>query len=65
MLGASFRGGLGQLNRRRLAMANSVPGLESLLATLPTELSDNLFAKARPVSLAASQTLFVEGDVSG
>ena len=43
-------------------MARSVPGLESLLATLPTELSDNLFAKARPVSLAASQTLFVEGD---
>ena len=43
-------------------MAKSVPGLESLLATLPTELSDGLFAKARPVSLAASQTLFAEGD---
>ena len=43
-------------------MDKSVPGLESLLATLPTELSDSLFAKARPVSLAASQTLFVEGD---
>ena len=43
-------------------MARSVPGLESLLATLPTELSNNLFATARPVSLAVSQTLFVEGD---
>jgi CRP-like cAMP-binding protein len=43
-------------------VAKSVPGLESLLATLPSELSDSLFAKARPVSLAASQTLFVEGD---
>jgi len=32
------------------------------LAALPTELSHSLFAKARPVSLAASQTLFVTGD---
>src|SRR5262249_39901172 len=59
--GDSFLGG-GQLNRRRLAMAKSISGLESLFATLPTELSDSLFAKARPVSLATSQTLFVEGD---
>jgi len=43
-------------------MANSVSGPESFLATLPTDLSHNLFAKARPLSLAASQTLFVAGD---
>jgi CRP/FNR family cyclic AMP-dependent transcriptional regulator len=43
-------------------MAKSVLRPESLLATLPTELSRSLFAKARPLSLAASQTLFVEGD---
>src|SRR5262244_3321182 len=43
-------------------MAKSVPPAESWLATLPTELSHSLFAKARPVSLAASRTLFVAGD---
>jgi CRP/FNR family transcriptional regulator len=43
-------------------MAESVLRPESLLAALPTELSHSLFAKARPVSLAASQTLFVTGD---
>src|SRR5262250_268709 len=43
-------------------MAKSVPQLESWLATLPTELSHRLFAKARPLSLAASRTLFVAGD---
>ena len=43
-------------------MAKSVPGPESLLAALPTELSQSLFAKARPVSLAADQTLFMAGD---
>src|SRR5262249_15738884 len=43
-------------------MAKSVPRPESWLATLPTELSHRLFAKARPLSLAASQTLFVAGD---
>ena len=43
-------------------MAKSVPRPESLLAALPAELSHSLFAKARPVSLAASQTLFVAGD---
>jgi CRP-like cAMP-binding protein len=32
------------------------------LAAVPTELSHSLFAKARPVSLTASQTLFVTGD---
>jgi CRP/FNR family cyclic AMP-dependent transcriptional regulator len=35
---------------------------ESLLAALPAELSQSLFAKARPVSLAASETLFVAGE---
>jgi CRP-like cAMP-binding protein len=43
-------------------MAKSVPGPESLLAALPTELSQSLFAKTRPVSLAADQTLFMAGD---
>ena len=43
-------------------MAKSVPRPESWLATLPTELSPHLFAKARSLSLAASQTLFVAGD---
>jgi CRP/FNR family transcriptional regulator, cyclic AMP receptor protein len=43
-------------------MAKSVPKPESLLAALPAELSHGLFAKARPLSLAASQTLFVAGD---
>src|SRR6266571_4156173 len=43
-------------------MAKSVPRPESLLAALPAELSHSLFVKARPVSLAASQTLFVAGD---
>src|SRR6476619_6970393 len=35
---------------------------ESLLAALPTELSQSLFAKARPLSVKADQTLFVAGD---
>ena len=43
-------------------MAKSLRRPESLLATLPTELSHRLFAKARPLSLAASQTLFEAGD---
>jgi CRP/FNR family cyclic AMP-dependent transcriptional regulator len=43
-------------------MAKSVPQPESWLATLPTELSHRLFAKARPLSLAASRTLCVAGD---
>src|ERR1700758_1277577 len=43
-------------------MTKSVPRPESWLATLPTELSPRLFAKARSLSLAASQTLFVAGD---
>src|SRR5262249_16843849 len=43
-----------------LAMAS--PRSESLLAALPTELSQSLFAKARPLSLKANQTLFVAGD---
>src|SRR5262245_5881733 len=48
--------------RTRLPMAKPVPRPESLLAALPTDLSQSLFAKARPVSLAASQTLFVAGE---
>jgi CRP/FNR family cyclic AMP-dependent transcriptional regulator len=43
-------------------MAKSVPQPESWLAELPPELSQSLFAKARPLSLAAAQTLFVAGD---
>jgi len=43
-------------------MAKPAPRLESLLAALPTELSQSLFAKARPLSLKADQTLFVAGD---
>ena len=43
-------------------MAKSAPRPESLLAALPTELSQSLFAKARPLSLAAHRTLFVAGD---
>src|SRR5207253_3382527 len=35
---------------------------ESLLAALPAEWSQSLFAKARPVSLKADQTLFMVGD---
>jgi CRP/FNR family transcriptional regulator, cyclic AMP receptor protein len=43
-------------------MAKPAPRLESLLAALPPELSQSLFAKARPLSLKADQTLFVAGD---
>jgi len=43
-------------------MAKPVPPTESWLAALPTELSQRLFANARPLSLAASRTLFVAGD---
>ena len=43
-------------------MAKSAPRLESLLAALPAEWSQSLFAKARPLSLKADQTLFVAGD---
>jgi CRP/FNR family cyclic AMP-dependent transcriptional regulator len=43
-------------------MAKSVPPPESLLASLPTELSHGLFAKALPQKLAADQTLFWAGD---
>src|SRR5262249_22927246 len=50
------------VKRTRLPMAKPVPKPESLLAALPQELSQSLFAKARPVSLAASETLFVAGE---
>jgi CRP/FNR family transcriptional regulator, cyclic AMP receptor protein len=44
-------------------MAKSVRRPESFLfETLTTELSHRLFVKARPLSLAASRTLFVAGD---
>jgi CRP/FNR family transcriptional regulator, cyclic AMP receptor protein len=43
-------------------MAKSRPRPESLLAALPTELSQSLFAKAHHLSLKANQTLFVAGD---
>ena len=43
-------------------MAKSLPRPESLLVSLPTELLHRLFAKARPLSLAASRTLFVAGE---
>jgi CRP/FNR family cyclic AMP-dependent transcriptional regulator len=43
-------------------MAKSAPRPESLLAALPAELSQSLFAKARPLSLKADQILFVAGD---
>src|SRR5262249_52873055 len=43
-------------------MAKPAPRTESLLAALPTELSQSLFANARPLSLKADQTLFVAGD---
>jgi CRP/FNR family cyclic AMP-dependent transcriptional regulator len=43
-------------------MAKAVSRPESLLAALPTELSQSLFVNARPVSLKADQTLFMVGD---
>jgi CRP/FNR family transcriptional regulator, cyclic AMP receptor protein len=43
-------------------MAKAIPRSESLLAALPTEWSQSLFVKARPVSLKADQTLFMVGD---
>ena len=43
-------------------MTKPTPRLESFLAALPAELSQSLFAKARPLSLKADQTLFVAGD---
>src|SRR5499433_920915 len=50
------------VKRTRLVMANPSPRPESLLTALPAELSQSLFAKARPLSLKADQTLFVAGD---
>jgi hypothetical protein len=43
-------------------MVNPSPRSESLLAALPAELSQSLFAKARPLLVKADQTLFVAGD---
>jgi len=50
------------IERTRLSMVKPVPRPESLLTALPAELSQSLFAKARPVSVAASETLFVAGE---
>jgi CRP/FNR family cyclic AMP-dependent transcriptional regulator len=43
-------------------MATPSPRSESLLAALPAELSQSLFAKARPLSVKADQTVFMVGD---
>src|SRR5436190_24147487 len=43
-------------------MAKPAPRTESLVAAVPTELSQSLFNNARPPSLNADQTLFVAGD---
>ena len=43
-------------------MAKSVLTADNLLAALPAELSRGLFAKARIVSLAAGQMLFLADD---
>src|SRR5262249_1174032 len=51
-----------QVKQSKPFMAKLSPGPESLLAALPTELSQSLFAKARPLSLKADQTLFIAGD---
>src|SRR6266496_1353239 len=42
-------------------MANPSPRFQNLLAALPMELSQSLFAKARPLSIKADQPLFVAG----
>ena len=38
------------------------PAPTDMLSALPAELSSRLFAKVRPVSLGADQTLFLAGD---
>ena len=43
-------------------MAKSTPVSANLLVALPAELQSGLFAKARPVKLAADQVLFLSGD---
>jgi CRP/FNR family cyclic AMP-dependent transcriptional regulator len=43
-------------------MAKPAPRMESLFAALPTDLSQSLFANARPLSLKPDQTLFMTGD---
>ena len=44
-------------------MAKSpTPPPTDMLSALPAELSSRLFAKVRPVSLGADQTLFLAGD---
>jgi len=43
-------------------MAKKAPPPDNLLASLPDDLARGLFANAHVVSLAADQTLFLEGD---
>src|SRR5579859_1721067 len=45
-------------------MAAPPPSGAHVLSALPTKLVSNLFAKGRPISLAADQTLFLAGDAS-
>ena len=49
-------------SRRRGPMANPTPRPTDVLSALPAELSSRLFAKARLVTLAADETLFLAGD---
>jgi CRP/FNR family cyclic AMP-dependent transcriptional regulator len=58
-LGAIGRGGLKQT---KSTMPKPVSPPESLLAALPPELLQGLFAEASKVPLAADQTLFFAGD---
>ena len=41
---------------------SNAPRPTDVLSALPAELSSRLFAKARPVSLGADETLFLAGD---
>jgi CRP/FNR family transcriptional regulator, cyclic AMP receptor protein len=50
------------LRKGQRRMAKRAPLPENLLASLPDELSRGLFANAHVLSLAADQTLFLEGD---
>src|SRR5262249_20199554 len=54
--------GLSGLKQTKSTMAKPVSPPESLLAALPPELSQGLFAEASKIRLAADQTLFFAGD---
>ncbi len=45
-----------------MQMTKPPPKSDDVLSALPAELSSRLFAKARVVSLAADETLFIAGD---